>query len=206
MTMKPTVICLLTDGYADWEPALALATLRKCRIEVRTAGFSAAPVRSEAGFRVTPDITLDELSPERVRMLVVPGGDSWPEGKYPADRFASKLQELRRARVPVAAICGATVACARAGLFAEHRHTSNDPEWIGMLAPSYAGAELYMDELSVRDRGLITAPGTAPTEFAREILAELGVMSEERRKIWFHHFKTGRLPPGIDAKTFFRSE
>jgi putative intracellular protease/amidase len=205
MSDDHALYCVLIDGYADWEPALALATARQYGVRVQTVGFTTGQVQSAAGLRVQPDVVLAQVAPERSRLWVMAGGDGWAEGKYPVAEVHAKLQQLRRAHVPVAAICGATVACARAGLFAEHRHTSNDRQWLDMVVPNYAGASLYETELCVRDRGLITAAGTASTEFAREILAELGIMSDERRDAWFALFKTGRLPAEVDAKAFFAS-
>lgn len=46
---------LVVEGYADWEPAHAVAELRRTggyRIEV--AGLTAAPVHSMGGLMVTP--------------------------------------------------------------------------------------------------------------------------------------------------------
>lgn len=209
MTSDKRVYCLVFEGYADWEPALALAMLRRrdarqaSRYEVRSVGFGSEPVRSMGGLCVQPDGALEDVSAADARMLIVPGGDNWPLREYPVASFEHKLQELSGAGVAIAAICGATVACARAGLFAERAHTSNSRASLQQLAPGYAGAELYREQLCVRDRGLITAPGTACTEFACEILAELEIMSPARRATWFYLFKMGTLPPDIDRAAFF---
>lgn len=207
MSEHKALCCMVFEGYADWEPALAVAQARgRGNYEVRTVGFGPASVRSAGGFRIQPDLVIEQLRPETVRMLIVPGGDNWAGGDYPVSELESKLRELRAAHVPVAAICGATVACARAGLYADHQHTSNHPKWLATVAPNYAGAELYRDELCVRDRGLISAAGTASTEFAREILAELEIMTDAHRAIWFELFKTGRLPSNVDAEAFFKED
>jgi hypothetical protein len=44
----------------------------------------------------------------------------------------------------------------------------------------------------VRDRGLITASGLADVEFAEEIMAELGVLSDSDRSYWTSLFRGGR--------------
>jgi hypothetical protein len=62
------------------------------------------------------------------------------------------------------------------------------------MAPEYTGAAQYVDELSVRDRRVITASGLGPTEFAREIFEELEVFTAEERPVWYHLFKHGRFP------------
>jgi putative intracellular protease/amidase len=213
MNAKKPVCCLVFEGYADWEPALALAMLRRQDErrrpdghEVKTIGYDMSPVRSMGGMRILPDASLADLRAGDIRMLIVPGGDNRAAGDYPVAALETKLHELERGGVAIAAICGATVACARAGLFAGRAHTSNDRAWLAKVAPNYAGAELYREQLAVRDRGLITARGTASTEFACEILAELEIMPHDRRAAWFYLFKLGMLPPDVDQAAFFKNQ
>lgn len=201
--MEQAVHVVVFDGLPDWEPALALAALRDASIPVRTVGFSSEPVIAAAGLRVVPDLALEEVNPARVKLLVVPGGDHWEASGYPVSAFENLLKQLAEAHVPVAAICGATVALARAGTFAGKAHTGNGRKWLQSIVPTYVGQELYRDELAVRDDGLITAPGSAPVEFAREVVRELGAMPEDRLEHWFTLFKTGRLPEGVDAAQIF---
>jgi putative intracellular protease/amidase len=192
--MTPAVHVLVFDGFADWEPAFALAELRRSGgLDVVALGFSPAPVVSMGGLRVVPDRSLADLAPATVRLLILPGGDLW-EGQYPREELEAVLTTLRRAGVPIAAICGATVALARAGWLDDHAHTSNELAYLERLVPEYAGASRYVAALAVRDRGLITASGVGPTEFAREIFEELQIFSAAERPVWYHLFKHGRWP------------
>ena len=160
--MNPAVHVLVFEGFADWEPAYALAELRRSGgLDVVTLGFTDAPVRSMGGLRVVPD---------------------------------RAMAELRAREVPIAAICGATLALAHAGLLNDRAHTSNEQAYLTSLAPEYAGGGRYVDTLAVRDRGVITASGLGPTEFAREIFEELEVFTAEERPVWYHLFKHGRFP------------
>lgn len=195
--MATAVHVLVFDGFADWEPAFALAELRRSGgLEVVTLGFGRAPVTSMGGLRVLPQGSLADLRPDAVRLLLLPGGDLW-EGAYPRAELERALQALRALGVPVAAICGATLALARAGLLDDRTHTSNEPGYLERLAPEYRGSAFYVEVLAVRDRGVITASGLGPTEFAREIFEELGVFGAEDRDLWYQLFKYGRFPaPG----------
>jgi putative intracellular protease/amidase len=124
--MSAAVHVLVFDGFADWEPAFALAELRRSGgWEVVTVGFSRAPIRSMGGLQVVPDRALGALDPATVRLFLLPGGDLW-EGDYPRPELEALLHDLRERRVPIAAICGATLALARAGLLNDRSHTSNE--------------------------------------------------------------------------------
>ena len=192
--MNPAVHVLVFEGFADWEPAYALAELRRSGgLDIVTLGFTDAPVRSMGGLRVVPDRALAGLDPAAVRLLILPGGDIW-EGIYPRAELDAVLAELRAREVPIAAICGATLALARAGLLNDRAHTSNELAYLTSLVPEYAGGGQYVDELAVRDRRVITASGLGPTEFAREIFEELEVFTAEERPVWYHLFKHGRFP------------
>jgi hypothetical protein len=81
--VTPAVHVLVFDGFADWEPAFALAELRRTGgLDVVTVGFTEAEVRSMGGLRVMPDRSLAGLSPSAVRLLLLPvaiGGAPTPE-------------------------------------------------------------------------------------------------------------------------------
>ena len=100
------------------------------------------------------------------------------------------------ADVPIAAICGATVAIAKLGLLRGRQHTSNGLNYLQSQVPGYTDAERYVDAPAVRDRKLITASGLADVEFAREIFEELEVMSPRHRALWSQVFRTAKLPDG----------
>ena len=191
-----SVYIVIADGFADWEPGYALAEIRRSGgLSVTTVGFTNAPVTSMGGLRVLLDITLADVQPQDVRLFMLPGGDLWEdETAYPRAELERVLLRLRESAKPIAAICGATVAVARAGLLDDRRHTSNAKEYLIDKAPQYRGAALYEPELAVRDRGMITASGLGPVEFAREVFAELEVFSESDLGLWFEMFKHGRMP------------
>src|SRR5690348_15987711 len=105
-----TVHLMLFDGYADWEPANALAELRRWgKRRVRTVAFASAPVLSMGGLRVVPDVELERLRPDDVELLILPGGDLWESGSYPHQALASLLRTLVASLTPIAAICAGTL-------------------------------------------------------------------------------------------------
>jgi len=185
------------DGFADWEPAHAVAELRRHGgYRVETVALSDAPVASMGGIRVLPTTTIDEVDPADVAVFVLPGGDHWEHA--PIDRrLENLLKELDARAVPIAAICAATTAIARLGLLHGRRHTSNGLDYLRAHAPEYAEASNYVNAPTVRDRALITASGLADVEFARELFEELEVLSPSDRALWARMFREARMPEGV---------
>ena len=69
------VYVLVFDGFADWEPAHALAELRRSgRRHVVVVGFNRTPVVSMGGLHVQPQRSLDDVSADQVGLLILPGG------------------------------------------------------------------------------------------------------------------------------------
>jgi putative intracellular protease/amidase len=189
-----SVYVLFVDGFADWEAAHALAELRRHGgYRVETVGLSLAPVESMGGVRVVPSTTIEAVNPTDVAVFIIPGGDRW-EGQPIEPEIEAKIRELNAQHVPIAAICGGTVAIARLGLIRGRRHTSNGRAYLQKTVPGYTEAERYVDEPAVRDGGLITASGLADVEFARELFEELDVLPPPQRALWARIFRTARLP------------
>lgn len=190
-----SVHVVIFDGFADWEPAHALAELRRSgKRVVRTVGFTSAPVVSMGGLKVWPDVTLDAVTANDVELLLLPGGDMWEQATYPRQLLEPLIKALVANGIPVAAICAATLALARAGVLDARRHTSNGSEYLHAHVPDYAGASYYIDSAAVRDQHVITASGLAPVDFAREVFAELQVFNAADEALWFTMFKDGRVP------------
>jgi putative intracellular protease/amidase len=158
-------------------------------------GYDCEPVTSMGGLRVVPDRALGELTPPDTELLILPGGDAWAAG-YPAASLEPVLAMLREARVPIAAICGATIAAARAGLFRGRRHTSNGRSFLREHAPGYddPSATYVEGALAVTDDGVISASGLGAIEFAREIFATLGVLSPDDLRLYVEMYREGRQP------------
>lgn len=192
--MPPVVAVLVFDGFADWEPAFALTGLRRWgNYAVVAVGYDRTTITSMGGLRVVPDRTLDDLGSLEPRLVLLPGGDMWRDG-YPVDRLEPVLATLRTRQVPIAGICAATIALARAGLFRGRRHTSNGRAFLREHAPGYETADGYVEDLAVRDSGVISANGLGAVEFAGEIFAELGVFGAADLRRYHDMYRHGRDP------------
>jgi putative intracellular protease/amidase len=191
---EKAVHMLVVDGFADWEPAHAVAELRRHGgYRVETVGLTSAAVESMGGVRVLPSTIVTEVDPANVAVFILPGGDRWENAPVEPE-VERLLNRLDAKGVPIAAICGATVAIARLGLLRGRRHTSNGLEYLRSNVSGYSEAANYVDIPAVRDRGLITASGLGDVEFARELFEELKVLSPEDRGTWATLFRSARLP------------
>ena len=194
--MAKRVYLMAVAGFADWEPAHALAELRRYgRYDVVTVGLTDAPVTSMGGINVLPSMTVASVEPADVAAFVLPGGDRWQDETLEPE-LIELLHQLDEADVPLAAICAATVAVARAGLLKGRRHTSNGLAYLRKYVAGYSESDNYVDAPAVRDRKLITASGLADVEFARELFEELDVLPVAARGLWAEMFRSGRLPSG----------
>lgn len=188
MTEQQTVHLAVYDTLADWETGFATAHINKPdwqlqpgRYRVATVGLTADPVTTMGGMVIAPEITLSQLDPTDSAMLILPGADTWDGGdNLPFVEVAARFLE---AGVPVAAICGATIGLAAAGLLDARPHTSNAPQ--PLQGVGYGGIEHYVDAPAVTDGDLITGSGVAPVEFAREVLAKLEVYRPDVLASWY---------------------
>jgi len=195
------VYLLVVEGFADWEPAHAVAELRRNgHYRVESVGLSSAAVRSMGGITVLPSKIVSEVDPPDVAVLILPGGDRW-EHTLLEPELEQLLKRLDASNVPIAAICGATVAIARIGLLRGRRHTSNGLDYLRSHVSGYSEADKYVDAPAVRDGKLITASGLGDVEFARELFEELDVLDAEQRSLWAQIFRSAKLPSEMPKRS-----
>jgi putative intracellular protease/amidase len=96
--------------------------------------------------------------------------------------------------VAIAAICGATLEVARAGLTHGIRHTSNSKGYMKAMIPDYRDGDFYVDKLAISDKNLITASGLGSVEFACEIVKQLNIYTSEEIQELYDMFKNAVIP------------
>ena len=191
---EKAVYLLVVEGFADWEPAHAVAELRRHgHYRVESVGLTSAAVRSMGGITVLPSKTVSEVNPSDVAVFILPGGDRWENAPLEPE-LEQLLKQLDACNVPIAAICGATVAISRIGLLRGRRHTSNGREFLLKEAPGYETPADYVDALAVADRGVISASGLGAIEFAAEIFTALGAFPAGAVSQFQQMHRTGQIP------------
>lgn len=167
-----TIAVVMMDGVADWEIGVVLPAAREWLGDtVTVASIDGRPVTSIGGLPIVPTLALADLAPLEADLWILPGSERWQHGEVPglSDLLVARL----RAGRPVAAICGATLALAWAGLLDDRPHTSNSLAFLQERCASYGGTEHYRDKPVVSADGLVSAPGASPVGFACECLALL---------------------------------
>lgn len=178
---------------ADWEMGHAIAELNSQRFfaerkdwVVKTFSLTKEPVVTMGGIKIVPDFSIDEVKAKDAVMLILPGADIW------MDPAQAKILDLAKKflseKIPVAAICGATIALAEAGMLDNVKHTSNGLPYLKMVCQNYKGDKYYQNELAVTDKNIITAGSTAQVEFAYEILKKLEVFEPKNLEYWYGYF------------------
>jgi putative intracellular protease/amidase len=176
--MKPITI-ILTEGYSDWEIApLAGAGRAFYGADIRFVSPDGGPLTSVAGLSIKE--TKRFVAPGE-GVVVVCGGPAFE--KDPPD-LTAQLKRAWEAGCVIAAICGGTIALARAGLLDDVKHTSNGPGYLQQYAASYAGSDAYVDQpKALRMGNIITAPAPAPASFAAEVLAAAGLDEKDAEQL-----------------------
>jgi len=191
--MQSKAYMLIFDGLADWEPALTLCEITKSgKFDVVTVGFSERPVITMGGYKVSPDIIIDAMKLEEAAVFIMPGGEMWEQG--PHEKMITLIQKLHAKGVAIAAICGATLEVARAGLTHGIRHTSNSKGYLKAMIPDYGDDDFYVDKLAIADKNLITASGLGSVEFACEIVRQLNIYTSEEIQELYDMFKNAVIP------------
>jgi len=192
---RKIVYVYLLDGLSDWELSYVLPELKSGQCfkkgiypyTIKTVSLNKNAVITMGGFHIVPDMTLDEIDDEQAAFLLLPGSYDWLKSDH--SLILGKAKEFLNKNISVGAICAATIALAKAGILNNFVHTSNDLDFLKQVCPEYTGEKNYRKEPAVSDRNLITAGGTAPLEFAREILKNLDVINDEVLDTWYKLYK-----------------
>ncbi|NLF35257.1 MAG: DJ-1/PfpI family protein, partial [Clostridiales bacterium] len=110
------VYILLGDGFEEMEAVVPADLLRRAGRDVALVGLEEGPVTGGHGITVVPDLTLSQVDPEQIEMLVLPGGMGGVES-IQMNLFALALiQQAHEQGRYLAAICAAPTILAHLGI------------------------------------------------------------------------------------------
>jgi len=168
-------IFFILDEYADWEGAYLSSQLNQNKNwEVKTASIK-NEVNSIGGFKTLVDYQVKNITAD-TDLLVLIGGNSWSiENEQLKNLIAKRLTNKK----PVAAICGAVDYLAKNGLLTNFKHTGN-AQYLWKDYARYINKDDFEQKQVVRDHNLVTANGTAPLEFTKQVLKMINFSSDEQ--------------------------
>ncbi|MGO2696882.1 MAG: DJ-1/PfpI family protein [Bavariicoccus seileri] len=190
------VLVLLTDEWADWEIAHATPEINADpQYQIKVIGVDLEPKISIGGLKtIIEDVvarydTVDSFN--STALILLPGGYGW--GKYHYPEIVSFLQKAQEAKIPIAAICGATVFLGKNGFLDEIQHSGDEKDYY-LEKTNHRGADLFLEKQVVTTDGFITANETAALEFAYEILKLLKIRTPDELRQWFDYYRHGLYP------------
>ncbi|MCQ4638172.1 glutamine amidotransferase [Anaerovorax odorimutans] len=190
--MKKCILFVILEPYADWEAAYlssAIHMLGQGKYEVKTVSLTKEPVASIGGFRVLPDYDIASV-PADYEALILIGGLAWRNEE--ARKIKPLVENCRQAGNVLGGICDASAFLGAVGALNDAAHTSNDlsdlKQWAG---EAYTGEKKYVMRQAVRDGKIVTANGTAPLEFAKEVLLALDAAPDNVISEWYDFHKLG---------------
>lgn len=148
------------------------------------------PVRSCSGFKTLPDYSFDTM-PDDYAALILIGGFGWSDTEMTAPVVPMVRQAIQTGKI-VGGICNAASFLARHGFLNDIRHTGNGIEQLKLWGGEhYTNQAMYVHKQAVSDHRIVTANGSAPLEFARELLLLLENDTPERIEMYYQFYKQG---------------
>jgi protease I len=162
--MKALIIS--ADSFEDSELLYPYYRLQEEGIQVDVASISRGTIVGKHGYKVSVDLSLDEVKEDQYDLLILPGGKA-PERLKKEDKVLSIARYFFGEKKPVAAICHGPLILAAAGLLKNREATGYKATKAELVS---AGAH-YRDDEVVVDHQLVTSrqPSDLPA-FARELL------------------------------------
>lgn len=202
------ILLFLLDGYADWESGFVSAKLNKPELgfEVETISLKTKTVTSQGNFVTNVAHTLESFDDfDNLSALVLIGGTGWGnqhliKGYHPnrydessSANITALIDEcLIRRHIIVAGICDGATFLADNGYLNKIDHTGNSLQHLQDKALDYAGAVHFKERQAVSFGKIITANGTAPLEFTRELLLGLEMLEGQNQvDEWYQTYKQG---------------
>ena len=163
---------IITDTlFEDSELRVPYEALWEKGVQVDIAAPEKREICGKHGHCVDPDLSIEEVDPERYDILVLPGGKA-PARLVENGKVLHLVNTFAKMKRPIAAICHGPLILAKAGLLKGKKVTAYKEVAEVLKA---AGAE-FVDRSVVVDGNLITSrhPGDLPA-FMDAIEAILGI-------------------------------
>ena len=161
------VYVMLADGFEEVEAIEPIDILKRGGVDVTTVGVKSKTVTGAHGIEVTADIEINGVEPEKMELLMLPGGIGH-EILDASNDVHGLLNYVVANRIYVSAICAAPSILGHMGLL-KGKHTTAFPSFQKEL-----DGAICNNGFVEKDGKIITARGMGVSvEFGLELLKEL---------------------------------
>lgn len=184
------ILYVILEQWADWELAYissAVNMLGQGKFENKVVSLTKSAVTSIGGIKCLPDYDLQTV-PSDYEAVILIGGMSWHSEN--ALQVKPLIDSCLNNGKVLGAICDACRFLGSIGALNGAKHTANDLNELKQY-PVYTNENGFIHRQAVSDNKVITANGTAPLEFAREVLRVLNVATAEQIDGWYDFHKLG---------------
>lgn len=170
------IAILIAEGVEDLEFYVPLMRLQEEGAEVMAVGLSLKPVRGKNGLEITPTATLEEINPQNLFALIVPGG--WAPDKLRRYSAVTNLvQEMDAAGKIIGIICHGGLIAISAGIVRGRRATGS----LGIKDDLVNAGATWVDLPAFREGNLVWGRIVADIPaFCRELVAALVDVAETK--------------------------
>jgi putative intracellular protease/amidase len=183
------------DEFSEFEVVLVCLLFR--RHDLVFLALEDREYKSEEGQRFCIDQVIQDVDPDTIDLLVIPGGE--PAPLVDNQELKQFVEYLVARNKKVAGICGGACLLAGLGVLKGKKCTGlasgKNPD---IPSYQYFSDSIFLEDHVVIDGNLITAQGQAYVEFAFELARQMGLSrNEEECQAGINWFKNIRSSTGM---------
>lgn len=167
------LLAILADGSEELEAIGVIDIMRRCGVEVTTAGLEQFSIRGAHGTEITCETVLKQCDISAFDGVFLPGGLNGSLAFYNSVAVQELLQRMYADGKIISAICAAPIALAKAGIL--------DGKCFTMYPgfEKYLDGKTYTDALAETDGKVVTGKGPgAIFAFSKQLAGVLGAEKE----------------------------
>ena len=168
------IAILVAESVEDLEYYVPCMRLQEEGAEVATAGLDLKPVHGKNGLLITPDNKIENLRPNELFALIIPGG--WAPDKLRRYAVVTDLvSKMDADGKTIGIICHGGLVAISAGIVKGHRATGS----VGIKDDMVNAGATWVDAPAFRDGNQIWGRVVADIpDFCRELIAALVLSAE----------------------------
>ena len=162
------ILIPLAPGFEEIEAVTNIDVLRRAGLDVITAGVDSKQIKGDHGIKVEADTTIEEVDPDDLSAVVLPGGMPGAANLRDSGRLLKIIRDINEKGGLCAAVCAAPIVLDAAGILEGKNATSYPGFDEEMPSCNYREDRVVIDDNIITGRG----PGVA-MEFALTIVEYL---------------------------------